>query len=170
MMSWPDLRTILGPVPWAVVGAVATRLYMPERATRDLDILVAAGDRAEAEARLARGGWTRSGALAIGGSLWTSPDGAELDLVALDAPWLRAALQEAATNRDDQGLPVLPLPYLVLLKLASARVQDTADVARMLGLADEAALGCVREVVRQHSPEDAEDLEALIELGKLETE
>jgi hypothetical protein len=143
---------------------------MPERATRDLDVLVDVGDCAEAERRLARASWTRSGDLTIGGSSWASPDGAELDLVALDASWLRDALREATGNRDSQGLPVLPLPYLVLLKLTSARMQDTADVARMLGLADEATLDRVREVVRQHAPEDAEDLEALIELGKLEAQ
>lgn len=37
---FPDLTPVLGPVPWAVVGAVATRLYMPERGTQKLDIVV----------------------------------------------------------------------------------------------------------------------------------
>jgi len=170
LMPWPDLHAILGPLPWAVIGAVATRLYMPERVTRDLDILVDARDAAEVERRLAAARWVRGGDLAIGGSSWTSPDGAALDVVAFEAPWLHDALQEATGNRDGKGLPVLPLPYLVLLKLISARMQDTADVTRMLGLADEAALDRVREVVQQHSPEDAEDLEALIELGSLEAQ
>ena len=35
---WPNLTAILKPTPWAVVGAVATRLYMPERMTQDSEI------------------------------------------------------------------------------------------------------------------------------------
>ena len=44
MNPWPDLRPILEGIPWAIVGAVATRAYMPERATKVLDILVRAPD------------------------------------------------------------------------------------------------------------------------------
>ena len=40
MNPWPDLRQVLTGIPWVVVGGVATRAYMPERATKDLDILV----------------------------------------------------------------------------------------------------------------------------------
>jgi len=167
-MRWPDLREVLDPLPWAVAGAVATRLYMPERATVDLDIVVGTATAHEADQRLAAAGWTRTGDLAIGGSSWSSADGVDLDVVWLDTPWAEDALREAASNPDKQGLPVLPLPYLVLLKLSAARMQDTADATRMLGLADDTMLDRVRAVVRQHAPEDAEDLEALIELGKLE--
>lgn len=42
---WPDLTETLTGIRWAVVGAVATRAYMPERTTQDLDILVAVTDR-----------------------------------------------------------------------------------------------------------------------------
>src|SRR5574342_1343387 len=40
MNPWPDLRPILKGIAWAIVGAVATRAYMPERMTKDLDILI----------------------------------------------------------------------------------------------------------------------------------
>ena len=40
MNSWPDLRPILNGIKWVIVGGVATRVYMPERMTKDLDILV----------------------------------------------------------------------------------------------------------------------------------
>jgi len=43
-MRFPDLGPILTPVQWAVIGAVAARLYMPERVTRDLDVAVAGSD------------------------------------------------------------------------------------------------------------------------------
>ena len=40
MNSWPDLRKILKGILWVIIGGVATRAYMPERMTKDLDILV----------------------------------------------------------------------------------------------------------------------------------
>jgi hypothetical protein len=167
---WPDLQEVLAPLPWGVIGAVATRLYMPERATHDLDIMVMTPDLGEAESRLAKAGWGREGNLTVGGSSWRSAEGTRLDVLACDEPWCPKALAEAGSNRDQQGLPVLPLPYLVLTKLRSSRTIDLGDLPRMLGLADDATLDLVRAVVREYSPEDAEDLESLIELGKLETQ
>jgi hypothetical protein len=169
-MEWPDLSQVLGGIPWAAIGAVATRHYMPERATQDLDVIVAAGDGDQAERRLREAGWERRGRLTIGGSTWRSSEGAALDLVECAEPWCEAAIAEAQTNRDQQGLPILPLPYLVLTKLAAGRLQDAADVSRMLGMAEEAERQRVRQVVTRHSPDDAEDVEALIELGRLETQ
>jgi hypothetical protein len=40
MNPWPDLRPILDGIDWAIIGSVATRAYLPERMTKDLDILV----------------------------------------------------------------------------------------------------------------------------------
>ena len=81
-----------------------------------------------------------------------------------------AAIAAAGDNRDGDGLPVLPLPYIVLLKLRSSRAIDVADLSRMLGLADDEALAEVRDKVQEFAPADAEDLEAIIELGKLEAD
>jgi hypothetical protein len=72
-------------------------------------------------------------------------------------------------NQDPAGYPVLALPYLVLMKMASSRVQDTADTTRMLGLASEEELARVRAVVARYAPEEIEDLESLIYLGQVET-
>jgi hypothetical protein len=168
-MLWPDLRRVLDPLPWAVVGAVATRLYMPERKTAGLAVMVASDDGAGAEQRLEQTGWERVGDLAVGGSSWRSSDGVELDLLACDEPWCAEALREAAGNRDAQGFPIIPLPYLVLLRLRSSRTIDLGDLTRMLGLASDEALTRVRRIVQALAPEDSEDLEALIELGGLET-
>jgi hypothetical protein len=63
---------------------------------------------------------------------------------------------------------VLVLPYLVLMKLESSRLQDTADLSRMLGLASEEELARVRAVVARYAPGEADDLESLIYLGRLE--
>ncbi len=35
-----NLKTIIQQIPFVIVGGIATRLYMPERLTLDLDILV----------------------------------------------------------------------------------------------------------------------------------
>ena len=56
-MVWPDLTSILSPIRWAVVGAVATRLYMPERMTQDLDIVIQTADGSQARQKLAAAGF-----------------------------------------------------------------------------------------------------------------
>jgi hypothetical protein len=167
-MQVPDLAPILGPIPWAVVGAVATRLYMPERTTRDLDIAVRNEDVLEVRRRLAEAGFKYQRELSIGGSSWLSPEGIQVDVLELAEPWLAQALLEAQRNRDAQGLPVLPLPYLVLMKFQAGRVQDLADATRMLGQAEEEVLGAVRRLFAHYSPADLEDLESLIMLGRME--
>lgn len=166
MQQWPDLRGILVGIPWALAGGVATRAYMPERLTQDLDILVRAQDEQEALSRLERAGYLRVERLAIPGHQLRSPQGVEVDLLIGEAGWVDEALGQPAI--DGAGYPVLPLAYLVLMKLMSMRAQDWADVSRMLGFASETELDAVRQVVSLHSPVDREDLEALIYLGKRE--
>ncbi|MBI4333669.1 MAG: hypothetical protein HY673_20590 [Chloroflexi bacterium] len=168
VINYPDLSPVLDPIPWAVVGAVATRLYMPERLTQDLDIVIRKSDSGEAQRRLVGAGFNRQGRLSVGGWSWLTPDGRMLDVVESSEDWLDQALAEARNNRDRQGLPVLPLPYLVLVKYQSGRLQDLADISRMLGQADQTALERVRELFSKLSPEDREDLESLITLGQLE--
>jgi hypothetical protein len=167
-MQYPDLTPILYPIPWAVVGAVATRLYMPERATLDLDIAVRNEDARDARRRLAEAGFEYQGELYIGGSSWLSAEGIPVDVLEMSQPWLAQALSEAESNRDSQGLPVLALPYLVLMKFQAGRVQDLADVTRMLGQASDDALDAVRNLFAQYSPADLEDLESLVLLGRME--
>ncbi len=165
----PDLRFLMmARVEFAVVGGLATRLYMPERMTLDTDILVRPEDTARAEAALRDAGCEKTGPLTIGGSTWRLPDGRSLDLVSFDAPWLEEALRISIRGKD--GLPYISLPYLVLMKLGAGRTQDLADISRMLGGADAGGLAESRRVVSRYRPEDAEDLESLIRLGKLEYE
>lgn len=166
--QWPDLTGALGEILWATVGGVATRHYAPERATIDLDVLVERSAAAVVRERLRKAGFRYGGELTIGGSSWASPDGTAIDVLETEAPWAALALQEAQQNRDLQGLPVLPLPYFVLMKLQSGRTLDIADVTRMLGLASDVALDAVREAVRRFDPEAFEDLESMIFLGRRE--
>lgn len=169
-MIWPDLSDVFAELPWAVVGAVATRLYMPERMTRDLDVAIYAGDSIAAHQKLMAADWVQTGQLHIGGTSWRAIDGAELDLIEASAEWWPAALREAQSNRDLQGLPILPLPYLVLMKFQAGRVNDIADITRMLGQANEAQLDDTRRLFLKFDPDGLEDLESLIVLGRLELE
>ena len=165
---WPDLHALLAPVQWATIGAVATRHYMPERVTHVLDIVVAAADAPAVRERLAEAGYQFRGALRIGRFSWLMPEGIPLDVLEGREQWCPEAIREAQTNRDAQGLPILPLPYLVLIKFQSGRVQDLADIARMLGQADEATLARTREPFANKTVADREDLESLIALGRRE--
>lgn len=167
-VKFPDLTPILHPIPWAVIGAVATRLYMPERVTRDLDILVRTEDGEAVRRRLREAGFRYQCELVAGGSSWLSPDGLPVDVMERPEPLYAQGILEAQQNRDLQGLPVLPLPYLALMKFQSGRLQDIADVARMLGQASNEVLNATRGLFKKVLPGDIEDLESLIQLGQLE--
>lgn len=168
MTQWPDLTPVLAPILWAVAGAAATRLYMPERSTRDLDLVIESRDTQAVTRKLRAAGFTLLGSLSIGGTRWQSPQGIPIDVIEGAEPWWPLALQAAQSNRDAQGLPVLPLPYLALMKFNASRTIDLGDLTRMLGLADAATLAQVRDLFRQFAPDGLEDLESLIALGKLE--
>lgn len=170
MKQWPDLTGVLREIPWATVGAVATRHYMPERATVDLDVLVARATAAAVRERLQQSGFQYSGELSVGGSTWTAPDGTGVDVLESDETWVSDALEQSQKNRDLQGLPVLPLPYFILMKLRSGRAQDVADITRMLGQADDEQLEAVRDVIGRLEPGAAEDVESMVTLGRLEFE
>ncbi|MHB8515300.1 MAG: hypothetical protein ACYDCT_07910, partial [Dehalococcoidia bacterium] len=59
---------------------------------------------------------------------------------------------------------------LVLMKLGASRVQDLADVTRMLGAASADDVERVRATVRTHAPDVGDDLDSLIALGRLEAD
>jgi len=161
----PDLRHVLS-VHYAIAGGVATRLYMQERDADDLDIVVrpADGERAIGDLRLA-------GVIPVrchpsGGTRWLLPGGTYLDVLTLTAPWVDEAL--ANLGRAPDGQPVVSLPYLVVMKLSSYWKHDGGDLARMVGDLDDSGLAPVREAVARHIPDAADDLEWLIERGRLE--
>jgi len=142
---------------------------MPERATADLDILIAAEDAGAVRGRLKQAGYQYMQELTVGGSVWRSPEGVEVNVLESSEPWVLQALVEAQQNLDLQGLPILPLSYLILIKLQSGRVQDIADITRMLGQAGEDQLNEVRRVAQTFQPDSVEDLETLIALGQMES-
>ncbi len=169
-MQFPHLGPALGDVKWAVVGAAATRMYMPERVTDDLDVLVRAQDGAVVHERLSAEGLMYLGPLSIGGEAWRYPSGMSIDVLHGHEQWTGSALDEAATNLDMHKMPILPLPYLALMKFQSSRAHDIGDVTRMLGLASDEQLVEVRAAFDKWLPGEMADLESLITLGRMELE
>lgn len=168
MNPWPDLRPILKGIDWAIVGGVATRAYMPERMTKDLDILVHDDDADIVIAKLKEASYRIESQLAIPGVLMLSPEGVEVDVLFADYPWLKKALSHPA--KDPAGYPVIALPYLIILKMNAQRTRDMGDLGTMLGWASDTDLDEVRKAVAQYAPEDSDDLESLIFIGKREQE
>ena len=172
MTWWHDAAGVLQAqnIEIAVAGAVAANVYMPPRQTADLDLALPIGDLTKAAEALVAAGWTFLGNLSLyedlRGTAWEK-DGNELDLIGLSGPWGQSAIVTAQPNIDG-GMPILTLPYVVVIKLISARPQDSADISRMLGAAAEEALATVRAVVQHVRPADVEDLEQMIAAGRLE--
>jgi hypothetical protein len=161
-----NLNNIIKQAAFVVVGGVATRLYMPERMTLDLDILVRAEDAELIYQDLKKANGKKIGNLSISGSQWELDDGTSLDVLEFSGDWVTKALNNP--NYAPDLLPVIDLPYLVLMKLMAGRSQDIADISRMLGGAKDSQLQQVKEVINQYLPTAFEDLESLIVLGKLE--
>ena len=160
-----DLRQII-QVDYVIVGGVATRLYMPERMTDDLDILIHEDEAERAYQNLNEQMARRMGDLSIGGTSWELPDKTVLDIITSQREWVTIALRCPRMGAD--GQPVISLPYLVLMKLEASRMTDISDISRMLGQAGEVELNEVRKAIEIYDPNSLEDLESLIQLGKIE--
>ncbi len=166
MQPVPDLSALLGTIPWVLVGGVALRAYMPERATLDIDILIHERDAPAVQTTLCDAGYQFRGSLSIGGFTVQLDDETPIDVLTRADPWLDTALSNPVY--DLAGLPVLARPFLVLIKLQAGRTQDLADVQRLLGLASLAERAEARQVVKQYAPELLEDFDSLSNLADLE--
>lgn len=164
--SVSNLNLILKQAPFVIIGGVATRLYMPERMTLDLAILIQAEDATKIYQDLEIAGGQKIGILNIPGSQWQLSDNTSLKVLEADDEWVTEAVSNP--NYAPDGLPIIDLSYLILMKLSASRTQDLADVSRMLGLADENTLTKIKSVVKAYLSTAMEDLESLILLGKLE--
>jgi hypothetical protein len=168
------MESLFGDIPAVVIGGVATRAYAPERHTKDVDFLVDHARHAEAMRRLLAHGWRRdrdlffpNATLGLYGESW-SKQGRTIDVMSSDQAWAAEALEEEAY--DQTGLRVAALPYLVLMKLDSARGIDQGDLTRMLGRVDGAELARIVRVVERHhgDPHAAEDVLQYAQLGAME--
>ncbi len=181
MQEWARIGSILNAVgrPWATMGAIATRPYRPERTTLDFDVLIRPEELTAFEEGMLRAGFRRDRDLVFphqprwGGSSWNrSADEMDVDLIAIDLPWVEDAIHEAGSALDAEGLPILPLRYLVLTKIEWMRGKDVTDLAEVLGVAvrrgDEDSLERTRRLLRRYLPHLEEDYDQLLQLGEWE--
>lgn len=139
---------------------------MPERLPINLDILTTVEFSNSLYEELLANDCIKIGTLSIGGTSWKTPKGEILDVLVLNQIWVEDAIKYPTYFEDK--LPIIPLPYLILMKLEASRLQDIADISRMLGRATDKQLNQVRKVIQEYQPDAVEDVESLIALGKLE--
>ena len=169
---------IFGDISVFLIDAFAVAAYAPERLPKDVCYFVAAKRYGDAQARLRAAKWNETrtlafpdGALGLFGSAWTEDAGRKIDLLTSEQAWGLEAFA-APVSRDANGERVIPVPYLVLMKLDSARGIDQADLARILGrLSSEQVDDVIRIVERHYSdPSAADDVWQYHENGKREYE
>jgi len=174
-MNIPDFLN----VPYVITGGIATQLYMPQRQTKDIDILILTQNVESLEAHLLQAGATFIEPLNVGntslnlqGSAWRLPlepnRNVELDIIHSAELWVSLAIEFPQYPENQPDIPVIALPYLTLMKITSGRTQDFADVSRMLGHQSDVTLESIKQIVQRYAPSTIEDLEALITLGQLE--
>ncbi len=158
-------------IRFGVAGGLAANNYMPPRNTDDFDVALQLADLSAAGGAAAAAGWQHLGPLALYGGLegsaWKNGDD-ELDLIGVPGELGEQTVAQAQDNCITAGLPTVTLPFLVVLKLIAARPADTADLSRMLGKADDAALERTREVVGRFLRDEVAELEQFIAFGRLE--
>lgn len=160
LQNWQILSKELDSIHYAVAGGLAVGVYSPERATQDIDLVIVSMQ--SIEERFKKLGYKCLGKLSIGGMSWEMPDGREIDVIDIsDQPWADIALNEAQTASFFE-FPVLPVQYLILMKLAASRMQDIADIGRIVKHADELTRLQIRAAVKKFRPQDLEDLEQII--------
>jgi hypothetical protein len=160
-----------------LAGAHAANAYAPERTTSDTDFLVPHESFAAAEQRVRAAGYAKSrdllfpnAALGLYGSAWRAEEtGAIVDLISSGQAWLTEAFSTPAVL-DRGGERVLPLPYLVLMKLDGARSIDHGDLGRILGRLSNEDLDDVIATVERHygDPAAPDDLRQYHKIGHWE--
>jgi hypothetical protein len=146
-------------IPYAIIGGHAVTFHGRPRLTDDIDILVSAEDVQSAVTQLSL---QRVSPLRTGGYGGVTPDGVRIDVVAPDQRWVTLAVSQAI--RTSYG-PMVSAPFLVITKLWDSRgAQDETDVLGVLNKMTDVDLNVVRQLVRQHLPNDVDDLETLISI------
>lgn len=166
VQSLPNLHQLFAGFPWLLVGGFATRAYMPERMTLDVDVLISAADATAVRDALLAAGYQITGHRSIGGFTAAHPTSMPIDVLTSTAPWLDQALRQPYT--DAAGFPVLARPYLMLMKLQKGRSRDYDDVQRMLRDTPLVERQSTRDVIKRYASDLVEDLDSLIQLANLE--
>lgn len=151
-------------------------MYSPERATEDLDILIDHLSFPEASRKMKLAGYVKvrdlffpNASLGLYGEAW-SKGSLKIDLISTSQKWGNRAVRKHL--EDPTGLPIVLLPYLVLMKMDSARGIDQGDLTRMLGrLSEEECEELIREAAKySKDPNFADDVRQYAQLGRWEWE
>lgn len=145
---------------YALAGRVAVWTWVApqdQELTKDVDFAIPRSDMGALE-RVVRAAGHIPLPLAIGGfgvrqgELRIDFIDRHVDFEALFCEAVDAAHREGcvAKTADGRAVPVVPVPYLVAMKMATGEPKDEADARRLLGL-DALDYGVVRGLVRQHA-------------------
>jgi hypothetical protein len=172
------LNELFATTSVCLIGAHAAAAYAPERATQDIDVFTTKTDYDLASKQLRIAAFRKDAdltftqtALGLFGSRWKSESGGPpLDLISTNQDWGDEVFG-AAAQFTKSGDRVMPLAYLVLMKLDAARSIDQGDLSRILGrLSDEQVDDVVAVVARlyRHDPAAIEDVRQYAEVGRWE--
>jgi hypothetical protein len=125
----------------AIVGGIAVGAHGAPRATKDVDFIVRQEDAFSGTLVLSFKAGVPISVRGIAVDYLTPEGNAHAEL-------LQRALDEAPVS---EGMPVIPLEALVILKLQAARRHDIDDVARLCETADVAAR--IQDYVAENAPE-----------------
>lgn len=171
-VSVMPLHTLLN-CPYATVGAIGARWYMPERKTSDIDLLIPPDECAAARRSLESHGGKKAYALnflhptlGLTGERWHVLGEMPIDLLWSDHEWCESAITEA--KRDELGVWYAPLWAIVVMKRDASRSRDQGDIANTLGLASDYTLKEVREIGARLLPDQTGDLEEYIYFGRFD--
>jgi hypothetical protein len=151
-------------IDFLLVGGHATSLYMPKRHTKDIDLLIKESDAKQAYQDLILNGAVYVSDLSIGGSSYIL-NGEEIDIILYKDSIFNRML---STSKECSGIKVISLEYLIFMKLQAGRVQDLADITKMLAHASTKDINKVSNLIKKQAPSEIEDLLSLIELSKYE--
>lgn len=123
----------------AVCGGLAVAVYGYPRFTADVDLIVLEKER------------VAGAPLGIPGVTFRH-NGVPVDVLFIEKheTFLREAILTA--EKTPEGLPVLPFPALVYLKLKAGRMKDYADVVELLKVRGEAGAREIIHYLNRHAP------------------
>ena len=142
-------------VPYALAGYLAVVHYVPpsaERHTKDADFAVPYGYSEKAARAAEKAGYSVR-PLPIGGYELSKP-GVPIDLIdrhpRLDKLFADAVQAAAEQRKDPQDVPVVPLNYLITMKMVTGSRKDTQDVEDMLMQVPDGEYPAIRQTVDRY--------------------
>ena len=167
LVSAEKLKSLLpSDLSYVIGGGIASAHYQPARFTEDVVLMVLAEEATVVEQALQAAGWSRLGIVSFGGSSWQSAKGELIDLLhAPNQSWVTAALD--APVKTSEGLQIIDLPYLIILKLSATRAVDISDIVGMLQHASDDERVRIRQVIETHRSDLLEDFEQFSAIAQL---